>query len=267
MRIGFIGAGNMGGALVHGMVSSGVSPEQLVVYDINMAACERFVAMGVCAADSPARLVEMADVVTLAVKPKYCAQVLEQIAPLMQGKYLLSIALGWTQAMLAEALPLARGIVRIMPNTPAQVGQGVIPFNANHTLDMAAFDELKEMLSGCGRTFIVEEQLFDAVTAISGSGPAYVYMFMEAMADAGVRQGLPRDLAYQLCAQTLAGAAEMVLATGEHPGQLKDKVSSPAGSTIEAVYALEKAGLRAAVMDAVDACARKAAEVTAKSAK
>ena len=125
------------------------------------------------------------------------------------------------------------------------------------------FDALRNYLSVCGRILMIPEPLFDAVTSISGSGPAYVYLFIEALADAGVRQGLSRGLSYILAAQTLAGASQMVLQTGRHPGMLKDAVASPGGTTIEAIYALEKAGLRGAILDAVDACARKAAQMAA----
>jgi len=202
--------------------------------------------------------------IVLAVKPKDTAALLDQLAGEAGGE-VFSIVTGWTQQMLAAALPKARGIVRAMPNTPVQVGAGVIALAENHTFSSAAFASLQKLLSACGRTVVIPETLFDAVTGVSGSGPAYVYVFIEALADAGVRQGLPRAMAYTLASQTLLGAAKMVLETGEHPAALKDAVASPAGTTIEARYALEKAGFRGAVIDAVDACAVKAAQLRMKN--
>lgn len=259
--IGFVGAGNMGGAMIQGMIAGGVPVSEIVAYDKNPQAMQRMASWGVQLADSAGAVSEMADTVVLAVKPPFCADVLEALRAGGVTKSLLSIAVGWTQDMLTRALPGA-GIARAMPNTPVQVGQGVIVLNENHSMDEATFARLLGVLGTCARTMLVPESLFDAVTAISGSGPAYVYLFIEALADAGVRQGLTRGDAYALSAQTLLGAASMVLKTKEHPGALKDAVASPGGTTIEAIYALEKAGLRAAVMDAVDACARRARQMT-----
>ncbi|MDL2318384.1 pyrroline-5-carboxylate reductase [Eubacteriales bacterium OttesenSCG-928-A19] len=259
MTIGFIGAGNMATALILGMRKGGVPSGDFVAYDISPARMDAMRALDVRTAASAADLAGQVDVTVLAVKPKYCAEVLSTLEAAGNVANLLSIAVGWTHAMLAAALPSAKGIVRMMPNTPAQVQEAVLALADSYTCTQEVFDALLKTLSTCGRTVVVPESLFDAVTGISGSGPAYVYMFIEALADGGVQQGLPRDLAYTLAAQTLLGASRMVLETGQHPGALKDAVASPGGTTIEAIYALEKAGLRGAVMDAVDACARKAA--------
>lgn len=260
--IGFIGAGNMATAMICGMLGGGVSASEIAAYDISSARMDVMREMGVQAASSPTELAKACDTLIIAVKPKFVRAVLDDLRSKTDMTYnVLSIAVGWTQAMLTELLPDAKGIAHAMPNTPAQVREGVIVINENHTLEVQQFAALVEKLSACGRTIVLPEPLMDAVTGISGSGPAYVYMFIEALADAGVRQGLPRDIAYTLSAQTLLGAAKMVLETGQHPGALKDAVTSPGGTTIEAVYALEKAGLRGAVMDAVDACARKASQM------
>lgn len=264
MVIGFIGAGNMGRALMQGMISGGASAGSFIAYDIDAHAIECAAGLGVRTTGTLQTLADSADVLVLAVKPKFCQSVLDSLRACGYSKNLLSIAVGWSQKMLQDALPGAC-VARAMPNTPTQVRQGVIAMNENHTFPGSVFEALGRQLGACGRIVVVPESLFDAVTAVSGSGPAYVYLFIEALADAGVRQGLARDMAYTLAAQTLAGAAAMVLETGEHPGRLKDNVSSPGGTTIEAVYALEKAGLRGAVMDAVDACARKAKKMLKNS--
>lgn len=258
MRIGFIGAGNMATAMLRGMLRGGVAAGDLSAYDVSAARMDEMRALGIGTPGSAGSLTAGADVVVLAVKPKHMPDLLASLS-VQALPEVLSIAVGYTQAMLEAALPGARGIAHAMPNTPALVGEGVIALNDNHSIAAARFDALCGKLSACGRIVVLPETMFDAVTGISGSGPAYAYMFIEALADAGVRQGLPRDMAYTLSAQTLLGAARMVLETGEHPGALKDAVASPGGTTIEAIYALEKAGLRGAVMDAVDACARKAA--------
>jgi len=255
--LGVIGAGNMGGALIRGMIFAGADAKQFAAYDLSRERLEELAELGVFAADSCEKLIEMSDVVMIAVKPKHCAALLEEIAPMLEGKNVLSIVTGWSMEELKEAIPKASGIVRMMPNTPAAVGKGVLALAVNHSMEEAAFEELKSLLSYCGRVEMVDESLFDAVTSVSGSGPAYVYLFIEALADAGVLQGLSRPQAYSLAAQTVLGAAEMVLKTGQHPGKLKDDVCSPAGTTIEAVYALEKGGLRGTVMDGVQACADK----------
>ena len=262
--IGFIGAGNMATALIQGMLDGGVSADAICAFDISAARMDAMRSLGVHTAGSAVDLANACETTVLAVKPKFCKAVLEDLQKNAQVKDLLSIAVSWTQEMLEECLPSARGIAHAMPNTPAAVREGVIAINDNHTIAAERFETLRQMLSSCGRTVIVPESLFDAVTSVSGSGPAYVYMFIEALADAGVRQGLSREMAYALSAQTLLGAARMVLETGKNPAALKDAVASPGGTTIEAIYALEKAGLRAAVMDAVDACAAKAAQMSKK---
>lgn len=258
--IGFIGAGNMAGALIKGMIAGGALPGELMALDVNPARAEEMRALGVRIAANMNALREASETVVLAVKPHHAAEALRSLS---EGpvREVVSIVVSFSQSALEEALPGARGIARAMPNMPSLVGAGVIAFNENHTIEKERFAAVVERFARCGRTIVVPEMQMGAVTAISGSGPAYAYLFIEALADAGVREGLSREVAYQLAAQTMVGAGRMVLETGAHPGALKDAVCSPGGTTIEAVYALEKAGLRAAVMDAVDACARKAADM------
>lgn len=258
--IGFIGTGNMATALLQGMLSGGVPAKELASYDINPNRMEAMQALGIRTASSAMALADSVDTVVIAVKPKDIAALLASMKG-QSGCAFVSIAAGWTQSMLAEAAPNTAGIARCMPNMPALVGEGVLAFAENHSMNPVQFDAVRKLFAACGRIVVVPEALLDAVTGVSGSGPAYVYMFIEALADAGVRQGLARDTAYTLAAQTLLGAAKMVLETGRHPAALKDEVCSPGGTTIEAVYALEKAGFRSAVMDAVDACAKKAASM------
>lgn len=259
-RFGFVGAGNMAGALIQGMLKGGMMASQMIAYDPDASKMEQLRAIGVATAVDAASMAPQCEVLVIAVKPRFMQGVIDGLQKSAVNN-VLSIVLGWTQDMLAQGFPNAMGVAHCMPNTPAAVGEGVFVFNDNHSFSTEAFAKLSEDFSLCGKVLQVPEYLFDAVTSISGSGPAYVYMFIEALADGGVRQGLPRDTAYTLAAQTVLGASKMVLDTGMHPGALKDAVSSPGGSTIEAVYSLEESGFRAAILKAVDACASKAAKM------
>lgn len=261
MTLGFIGAGNMASALVKGMLRGGLDKARLAAYDIHPERLRAMQGLGVRTEYSIASLAETVDTIVLAVKPAGLAEVLQTLKIVSKLNNVLSIAAGWPQEKLEKALPNAGGVIRAMPNTPVQEGEGVIVLNANHTLTESAFGKLRSLLSLCSATLVFPETQFDAVTAISGSGPAYVYLFTEALADAAVREGISREAAYTLAAQTIRGAATMVLAAQRHPGELKDAVASPGGATIEAIYALEKAGFRAAVMDAVCAAAQKSARM------
>jgi pyrroline-5-carboxylate reductase len=202
-------------------------------------------------------LIRGCNAVILAIKPNISDAVLDDIGASAVGKIILSIVTGLTTDALLRELPGA-AVARIMPNTPALVGEGVIAFSRAHTLDEKTFAWASDLFSSLGRVYLVGENDMEAVTGVSGSGPAYAFIMIEAMADAGVRMGLPRALAYELAAQTLVGAGRMVLESERNPAALKDSVCSPGGTTIEAVYALEKGGFRAAVMDAVSVCALKA---------
>lgn len=202
---------------------------------------------------------EFADIIVLAVKPQYYQAVIEEIKDTVQeGQVMVSIAPGWTLGQLSQAFGKPVKLVRAMPNTPAMVKEGMTAYCANGQVTEAEKGWVAKMCGCFGRAEEVEEPMMDAVTAVSGSSPAYVFLFIEAMADAAVADGMPRAKAYQFAAQAVLGSAKMVLETGLHPGVLKDMVCSPGGTTIEAVRVLEEKGMRSAVFEAMKACAHKA---------
>jgi pyrroline-5-carboxylate reductase len=262
-KIGMIGAGQMATALAQGFLKAGlVSAAQLSAADPLADARERFAqATGIGAVAGNAEVAARAAVVFLAVKPQQIDAVLDELRGALAGKLVISIAAGVKLARLAERLGGAARLVRVMPNTPCLVGQGASAFclGGGATADDAAVVE--QLLQAVGTAFRVDEKLMDAVTGLSGSGPAFVYIMIEALSDGGVRMGLPRGIATALAAQTVLGAAQMVLTTGEHPAVLKDRVASPGGTTIAGLKALEDGGLRSAVIAAVEAAARRSAEL------
>jgi len=263
--LGVIGVGQMGGALVRGIVRAGVlAPERIVVADADpgrVAALAK--ELGVKAAVENAQVAEQSEFVLLAVKPGITPGVVKKIADAVGADHtLVSIAAGVPTARLREALGRSQAaIIRVMPNTPALVGAGAFAVAAPGVAPERV-DALKRMLEPLGRVLVVGEELMDAVTGLSGSGPAFVFVMIEAMADGGVAGGLPRAVAQQLAAQTVLGAAKMVLETGEHPAALKDAVASPGGTTIAGLSALERAGFRAAVVSAIKAAAKRARELS-----
>lgn len=261
MKLGFIGAGNMGSAIVKGILSSHFLPaEEIAVYDVSAAQSERFASgTKITIAKTQDELIRLSDCVLLAVKPVYLKDVLEKARPLASGKNFISIAAGWTFGMLTEILDEESGarVLRVMPNTPAMVGEGFTALCEQTTLSAEAFAWAQDLFATLGEVAVLPESQFDAVVALTGSSPAYVFMFIEAMADAAVALGIPRALAYRAAAQAVLGSAKMVLDTNEHPGKLKDMVCSPAGTTIDAVASLERSGFRSSVIDAMLACAAK----------
>jgi pyrroline-5-carboxylate reductase len=258
--IGFLGAGKMATALAKGFLRAGlVKPENLFASDVAKGALDAFSAETKATVNTDnAATVLAADVLFLAVKPDQVADLLSQLkASLDPSRHLIiSIAAGVSLARLEASAPGQR-FIRVMPNTPALVGASASAFSAGSAATAADLTLARKLLGSVGIAFEVKEKLLDAVTGLSGSGPAYGFMMIEALADGGVAAGLPRPIAQQLAAQTLLGAARMVLETGEHPGALKDAVCSPGGTTIEAVHELEKAGIRAALITAVRASAEK----------
>jgi pyrroline-5-carboxylate reductase len=268
-RWGFVGAGKMATALIRGMIRDGTPPESISASDPSPQARALLLSeTGVPTFDSNAEVIRNSDVVVLAVKPQIMASVLAEIRPLINGDHLVvSVAAGVTLATLAKGLGADRRIARAMSNTPALVGEGA----AAYCLGPFAKEGDNAIVAGCleavGRSFRVPESLLDAVTGLSGSGPGFVYVMIEALADGGVRAGLPREIALALAAQTVLGSAKMVLETGLHPGQLKDQVTSPAGTTIAGLHALERGGVRAALMDAVEASYARSVELAALSSK
>ncbi len=265
-RLGFIGAGNMASAIVKGVLGKGFLPaSEVAVCDVDAQKCEALATRYGVRVEADARaLVAGCEFILLAVKPNVLGGVLKDIAPVAEGKRFISIATGWTFTMLTEALDESKcaGVLRVMPNTPAMIGESFIALCEETTLSLDDLDWCKRLLATLGETAVLPERLFDAVVAVSGSSPAYVYMFIEAMADGAVALGMPRALAYRAAAQAVLGSAKMVLETGEHPGKLKDDVCSPGGTTIEAVRALEKGGMRSAVIEAMLACAQKSKDMS-----
>jgi pyrroline-5-carboxylate reductase len=262
--VGFIGAGQMATALGQGFVrAERVSADRLLAADPVPTARGRFSeTTGATVVESNVDLVEQADVVFLAVKPQQMGPVLEEIRPVVTTeKLVVSIAAGVPLARMTAALGEQTRLVRVMPNTPCLIGRGACGFCLGSAATKPDAALVEELLSAVGVAFCVAEKLMDAVTGLSGSGPAFVYTIIEALSDGGVRMGLPRNIATTLAAQTVAGAAEMVLSTGEHTGALKDRVTSPGGTTIAGIQVLEEGGLRAALMAAVEAAAERSMEL------
>lgn len=266
LRIGFLGAGKMATALAHGWIQAGLTTATHVcASDPVAAARDHFTKVtGAGALGDNPRIVTQSDIVILAVKPQNMAELLGEIQPALQPRHLLmSIAAGITLQQMTDALG-ERRIIRVMPNTPCLVGASASAFAASPKATAADVQTAERLLSSVGRAVQVPEKLLDAVTGLSGSGPAYVAVMIEALADGGVRMGLPRDLAALLAAQTVLGSAKLLLETGLHPGQLKDMVASPAGTTIAGLHELERGGFRAALIDAVEAATLRAVELGKK---
>jgi pyrroline-5-carboxylate reductase len=260
--VGFIGAGQMARALARGFLSAGLlAPDRVIAFDPVPQALAQFSAEcpGARTAASNVTVAQQADVLLLAVKPQSMQAVIEELAGQVAGKLIVSIAAGVPVARLGD-LGTSR-IVRVMPNTPCLVGQGASAYCLGPGATAADGKLVGQLLSAVGMAFAVDEKHLDAVTGLSGSGPAFVYLVIEALSDGGVRMGLPRDVAAALAAQTVRGAAEMVLTQKEHPAVLKDRVASPGGTTIAGLAALEERGLRGALIAAVEAAARRSGEL------
>lgn len=258
--LGFLGAGKMATALARGFVASGQATAAAVVASDPVAAAREAFARetGGRALESNAEVATAARLLFVAVKPDQLVDVLGSLVGVLgPGHLVVSIAAGVPLSKIEAAAHGAR-CIRVMPNTPALVGASASAFAVGSGATREDAARVQSLLSSVGVALEVKEKLLDAVTGLSGSGPAYGFMMIEALADGGVAAGLPRDVAQRLAAQTLLGAARMVLETGQHPGALKDAVCSPGGTTIEAVHELEKAGLRAALIGAVRAASDKA---------
>ncbi len=266
LKLGFIGTGNMGSAILRGLIAANyLTADDMAVCDLSVRKLEDLSNEypGLTCTESDAELAEMCDMIVLAVKPQYMADTIEHIYDELSGKAVISIAAGWTVEMLSDKLEGSGATyLRVMPNTPAMVGEGMTALCEDTTFSQDDLEFAKGIFESVGRTVMLPEKLFDGVIAISGSSPAYVYMMIEAMADAGVREGLTRPCAYEMAAQAVLGSALMVLQSGTHPGALKDAVCSPAGTTIEAVEELERKGFRAAIMDAMKICAEKSRDMS-----
>jgi len=259
-NITFIGGGNMAHAIAKNMLSGSlVKADETTIADLNKDRL-KFLAddLGVNITDDNVNAIKDSAVVILSIKPQIFRKVYSKFADSLKDKCVVSIMAGITLDELKKALPSSARILRTMPNMPAIVGEGMTALCKENNLTDQERDFVEKIFLSVGKICYVEEHLIDAVIGITGSGPAYAFMFMEALADAGVLHGLPRALSYELAAQLLKGSAECVLEANLHPAELKDRVCSPAGTTIEAVKSLEKNGFRGVVIDAVDECVKKA---------
>ena len=257
MKLGFIGTGNMAGAIMGGIIQKGIfRPEQIIGADISEAGRRKAKETYGIEVTEDNRKAAAAEVLILSVKPQFYVDAIAEIRDCIRDDQLvITIAPGKTLSWLEEQFGKRVKIVRTMPNTPALVGEGMTAACVNQYVTEEEKAYALKILDSFGKVELVPEHLIDAVVAVSGSSPAYVFMFIEAMADAAVAEGMPRTQAYEFAAQAVYGSAKMVLETGKHPGELKDMVCSPAGTTIEAVRILEKKGFRSAVIEAMRACA------------
>ena len=265
MKIGFIGAGNMAGAIISGLIAKQfVDPQEIAVFDVSDQQMQKAVeSYGVFAMASQNELIEACEFIVLSIKPVYMKNVLKQAASLADGKKFISIAAGWTVMMLNDTLNAKHAaILRCMPNTPLMVGEGFTALCEDTSFTKEDLDWAKALFETLGKVAVLPERLFDAIVAVSGSAPAYVFVFVEALIDAGIKLGLPRDIATLACEQTLLGAAKLLIETGEHPAKLKDMVCSPGGTTIEAIASLENNGFRSAIIQAATACAEKSQQLS-----
>ncbi len=255
MKIGFIGTGNMASAIITGMIKSGkYEVNDIIAFDLDTKKLnELSEKYGIKKAKNNVEVAELSDVLILAVKPIFYSSVIDEIKD-KGNAIVVSLTPGLSIKYLESLFDREVKIVRTMPNTPALVGEGMTAYCKGTNVSDEEVAVVVELFEGVGKCSFVEERLMDAVVGISGSSPAYVYIFIEAMADAAVKRGMPRDKAYEFAAQAVLGSAKTVLETGIHPGALKDMVCSPGGTTIAAVAELENSGFRSSVIKAVEAC-------------
>ena len=264
MKIGFIGTGNMGSSIIKGILSSKFEKsENINIFDLDKEKVNNLVKeYGVNTVNSEKELAKNCNIIILSVKPHIIPIVLKNLSGnVKKDTIILTIAAGISISVIENALGEDKKVVRTMPNTPAQVLSGMTAVTFNKNIENSEKEIIFKLLNSFGKSVEIEEKLMHVYTGISGSLPAYVYMFMEALADGGVLCGMPRNKAYEIIAQTVAGSAKMLLETGKHPGQLKDEVCSPAGTTIEAVRVLENGNFRGNVIEAVVACTEKSKEM------
>jgi pyrroline-5-carboxylate reductase len=263
-KVGFLGAGNMGEAMIKGLLQAGLVPAAAIAAtDARRERLDQVVRQyGIRAAASNPALVSESDVVILAVKPQVMAAVLREIATAVDArKLLVSIAAGMATRTLREFLGKPARLIRVMPNTPALVLAGVTAIARAEGLDAGDLETAQELFGAVGRVVVLDEDALDAVTGLSGSGPAYVAIVIESLADGGVKMGLDRATALTLAAQTVLGSAKLLLETGAHPGQLKDMVASPGGTTIAGIAALEEGGVRRTFIAAVERATQRSKEL------
>lgn len=259
MTIGFIGGGNMATALMSGLISSGkFKPSDVYVFDVNTAQLDKLSkTLGVCSCTSVSETENTVDIIVLSVKPNIMPEIFKELKGL-DNKIYISIAAGITLDALNKGIGSGKKIIRTMPNTPALVGCGMTVITPNENVTPEEADMVEEILSGVGETVRLDEKYMNAAIALHSSSPAYIYMLIDAMADSGVKYGIPKAVSLKLAAKAVEGSAKMVLESSEHPMQLKDNVCSPGGTTIAAVCELENNDFRASVQKAIDACVNKA---------
>lgn len=260
MRLGWIGCGNMAATMIEGILKKKLArPENILTSDRSAAARERAVRLGVTAKEDNQKVAMEAEILVVAVKPQFYGAVLDEIRECRKKEQITvtiapGISLEWTEQHLGASAK----IVRTMPNTPAMVGEGLTTVCCNANVSAKEFETVCGLLEGVGRVEQIPERLMDVAVSVGSSSPAYVFLMIEAMADGAVADGMPRELAYRIAAQAVLGSARMVLETGHHPGELKDLVCSPGGTTMAAVRSLERGNFRGCVMEAVHACTEKA---------
>lgn len=259
MKIGFIGGGNMATALMSGLISSGkVKAQDVFVFDIDTAKLNQLKSdLGINLSYSASWLEQECNIVILAVKPNIMPSIFDELNG-YNDKIYVSIAAGITLSALESGIGSDKKIIRTMPNTPALIGCGMTVITPNKNVTSNEADEIENLLSGVGETVRLDEKYMNAAIALHSSSPAYIYMLIDAMADSGVKYGIPKDVSLKLAAKAVEGSAKMVLKSDKHPMKLKDNVCSPGGTTIAAVCELEAAGFRASVQSAIDACVAKA---------
>ncbi|MDR4502651.1 MAG: pyrroline-5-carboxylate reductase [Nitrospirales bacterium] len=263
-KIAFIGAGNMSEALIAGLLKArtfqanaifvtDVSKDRLILFEQTY---------GIGGESRNAKAVQRADIIVLAVKPQVLPEVLSEIKSHVKDSHLvISVAAGFPLSKIQQTLPSRTAVIRAMPNTPALVLEGATALAGGDYTTEAQLAIAQEIFQASGKVVVIEEKLMDAVTGLSGSGPAYVYVMIEALADGGVRMGLPRHIAQTLAVQTVLGTAKLLTESGEHPGILKDRVASPGGTTIAGLHELERGRIRATLMNAVEAATRRSQEL------
>ena len=263
-KVGFIGSGNMAEAIIKGVIGAGLIPPKNVMCSDILEDRTRLLSdsHGITASSDNLDLAYLTDVVVLAVKPQVMGFVLKEIVEAVdESKLVISIVAGVTLKSIKSSFKQGSRIIRVMPNTPALIGEGVAAISLGTNATEEDLNVTKRIFDSVGTTVVVEERYMDAVTGLSGSGPAYIFLMIEALIDAGVKVGLDRDTARTLAVQTVFGAAKMLLETGEHPAELKDKVTSPGGTTTVGLHVMETGKIRAVMIDAVEAATNKSKEL------
>lgn len=265
MKIGFIGGGNMASAIINGLIKSGfVAAEDISVSDKNSEKIAQLKSLGVYATDNNTEVSKRSEIIVFAVKPNILPIALDEVKDELSGKLVVSIAAGTMIADIEKIIGSDKKVIRVMPNTPAQVNCGMAVICPNKKVEKKDTDLICSLFDAVGSSVVLDEKYINAATALHGSSPAYIYMLIDAMADSGVKYGIPKDISLMLVSKAVEGSAKMVMETGIHPSELCDNVCSPGGTTIAAVCELEKCGFKTAVQQAIDACVEKANKMSGK---